>query len=93
MIIFAACGKVGGMSSKELTTKEAAAQLGESDRLVRLWCQQERFPNARRVAHPRGDYWLIPAGDLARFVKPRPGPVPKPPDEQPAKASRKRRKS
>lgn len=65
------------MSSKELTTSEAAARLGESDRLVRLWCQQGRFPNARLVEHPRGDYWTIPARDLEGFVKPKPGPKPK----------------
>jgi len=65
------------MSTEELTTGEAAARLGESDRLVRLWCKQGRFPNARLVSHPRGDYWTIPAGDLKTFVKPKPGPVPK----------------
>jgi hypothetical protein len=65
------------MNGKELTTSEAAATLGESDRLVRLWCQQGRFPNARRVKHPRGDYWVIPTSDLKDFVKPKPGPVPK----------------
>jgi hypothetical protein len=77
LIIFAACGKVRGMSTKELTTSEAAARLDESNRLVRLWCQQGRFPHARRVEHPRGDYWIIPAGDLQGFVKPKPGPAPK----------------
>jgi hypothetical protein len=65
------------MSTEELTTSEAAARLGESDRLVRLWCKQGRFPNARLVSHPRGDYWTIPASDLKSFVKPKPGPVPK----------------
>jgi hypothetical protein len=65
------------MSVEELTTSKAAARLGESDRLVRLWCKQGRFPNARLVEHPRGDYWVIPAGDLKTFVKPKPGPVPK----------------
>ncbi|MDQ3252638.1 MAG: helix-turn-helix domain-containing protein [Acidobacteriota bacterium] len=65
------------MAIEELTTREAAARLDESDRLVRLWCQQGRFPHARRVEHPRGDYWAIPASDLKGFVKPKPGPVPK----------------
>lgn len=65
------------MSANELTTTQAAAHLGESDRLVRLWCQQGRFPNARRVEHPRGDYWVIPTGDLKDFIKPKPGPKPK----------------
>jgi hypothetical protein len=66
------------MSKEELTTGEAAVRLGESDRLVRLWCKQGRFPNARLVSHPRGDYWTIPVGDLKTFVKPKPGPAPKP---------------
>ena len=65
------------MATKELTTREAAARLDESDRLVRLWCQQGRFPNARRVEHPRGDYWTIPLQDVEGFIKPKTGPVPK----------------
>jgi hypothetical protein len=65
------------MDKSELTTKEAATQLDESERLVRLWCQQGRFPNARRVEHPRGDYWIIPVDDTKNFMKPKPGPVPK----------------
>jgi hypothetical protein len=65
------------MATKELTTREAAAHLDESDRLVRLWCQQGRFPNARRVEHPRGDYWTIPLQDVKGFIKPKTGPVPK----------------
>jgi hypothetical protein len=82
------------MSVEELTTSEAAARLGESDRLVRLWCQQGRFPNARLIKHPRGDYWAIPAKDLKDFVKPKPGPVPKSKgDTQPkSKAAKKRGK-
>ena len=65
------------MATKELTTREAAAHLDESDRLVRLWCQQGRFPHARRVEHPRGDYWIIPLQDVEGFIKPKTGPVPK----------------
>jgi hypothetical protein len=65
------------MAEKELTTREAAERLGESDRLVRLWCQQGRFTGAHLVTHPRGDYWLIPEGNLTNFVKPKPGPIPK----------------
>jgi len=71
-----------GMSTEGLTTREAAARLDESERLVRLWCQQGRFPHARRVEHPRGDYWVIPAGDIKGFVKPKPGPAPKAKPEQ-----------
>ncbi len=78
MIIFAACGNVRHMSKSELTTKEAAARLEQSERLVRLWCQQGRFPSARRVEHPRGDYWVIPLNDVVTFTKPKPGPTPKP---------------
>jgi hypothetical protein len=65
------------MAESELTTRQAAERLGESDRLVRLWCQQRRFPGARMVEHPRGDYWVIPERALKNFVKPKPGPVPK----------------
>ncbi len=62
-----------GMSTEGLTTREAAARLDESERLVRLWCQQGRFPHARRVEHPRGDYWVIPESDLVNFEKPKMG--------------------
>jgi|GEM_PF-1659516 len=73
--------------SDELTTKQAAERLGESDRVVRLWCAGGRFPNARRVEHPRGDYWVIPTGDLKNFVKPKPGPVPKAKEEAALKSA------
>ena len=65
------------MTENELTTRQAAERLGESDRVVRLWCQQGRFASAHLVEHPRGDYWAIPENDLKNFVKPKPGPVPK----------------
>lgn len=65
------------MEKEELTTRQAAEKLDESGRVIRLWCQQGRFPNAHLVQHPRGDYWSIPASDLIGFVKPKPGPKPK----------------
>ena len=64
------------MAKSELMTREAAKRLGESERLVRLWCKQGRFPHARLVAHPRGDYWVIPERDLKGFDKPKPGRMP-----------------
>ena len=81
------------MSTETLTTSEAAERLGESVRLVRLWCQQGRFPGAELVEHPRGDYWTIPARDLKTFVKPKPGPAPKPKADAPKPARRSSRKS
>jgi hypothetical protein len=77
---------------KEMTTRQTAERLEESDRLIRLWCQQGRFPNAHLEKHPRGDYWLIPESDLDGFVKPKPGPVPKPKAEEATKP-RKRTKA
>ena len=61
---------------ERLATRQAAQRRGESNRLVRLWCQKGRFPGARLVGHPRTDYWLIPVRDLKDFVKPKPGPAP-----------------
>ena len=70
------------MSERELTTSEAAARLEADARLVRLWCQQGRFRNARLVEHPRGDYWVIPESALVGFEKPKMGRPPKPKEEK-----------
>jgi Helix-turn-helix domain len=64
---------------KELTTTEAATQLGVAVVTVRLWCKQGRFPGARSVETPRGPVWYIPENEL-RGVEPR-KPGPKPPAE------------
>jgi hypothetical protein len=77
------------MSEKGLTTTEAAAHLRVDARLVRLWCQQGRFKDARLVEHPRGDYWLIPESNLNGFVPPKMGRPPKAKAETGSKASKK----
>jgi hypothetical protein len=60
-----------------VTIKQAAEILGVPAPTVKLWCQQGRFPNARRQDTPRGPVWLIPAGDLEGFVPPKRGRPPK----------------
>lgn len=55
---------------KELTTKELAERLNTAERVARRWCEENRFPNARKEQSPRGDYWLIPESDLENFQKP-----------------------
>jgi len=62
----------------DLTTSEVATRLGKENRLVRLWCQQGRFPNARAEETPRGPVWYIPESDLKGFTAPTMGRPPKP---------------
>ncbi len=58
------------MADQELTTTEVAERLKAADVTVRLWCRQGRFPNARLVEHPRGDYWVIPESEVKKFEPP-----------------------
>ncbi len=64
------------MADQELTTTEVAGRLKAADVTVRLWCRQGRFPNARLVEHPRGDYWLIPESEVKKFEPPQMGRPP-----------------
>ncbi len=58
------------MSRAELTTSQAAEQLGVGKSTVNLWCRQGRFPNAYAREEARGPVWYIPAGDLEGFTPP-----------------------
>lgn len=58
---------------KELTTKELAEKFKVAERVARRWCENGRFPNARKEQTPRGDYWLIPEIDTKNFVLPNRG--------------------
>jgi hypothetical protein len=61
------------MADQELTTTQVAERLKAADVTVRLWCRQGRFPNARLVEHPRGDYWVIPESEVKKFEPPQMG--------------------
>ena len=76
--------------SDELTTADVARRLDRPERTVRLWCKQGRFPGARSVTTPRGDYWLIPADDLKNFQEPERGRPAKAKAEAKPKRQRKR---
>jgi Helix-turn-helix domain len=60
----------------DLTTEEVAKRLSEREAksiprdTVKHWCQQGRFPNARRIGSGRRGYWLIPQSDLDSFSLP-----------------------
>ena len=61
-----------------LTTTQAAALLSERGKAVKAdtvkhWCQQGRFPNAKRVGGTRRGYWLVPKADLEAFELPKVG--------------------
>jgi hypothetical protein len=58
------------MTDMMLSSKTAAERLGASERTVRLWCQQGRFPHAQRLDTLRGPVWLIPERDVATFERP-----------------------
>lgn len=49
---------------KKLTTTEAAEILGAAESTIRKRCIKGKFPNAEKIIHPRGDYWVIPESDL-----------------------------
>ena len=72
------------MAEAELTSTQVAERLEVSPATVRLWCAQGRFKQARLVAHPRGDYWVIPESELKTFTPPKMG---RPPKAQPAGAA------
>ena len=76
----------------DLTSSQVADRLGKDKRLVRLWCQQGRFPNAYTEETPRGPVWMIPEGDLVGFEPPPMGRPPKPKDEKASKVSKKGKK-
>lgn len=49
---------------KKLTVAEVAKILEASPATVTTYCREKKFPRAEKIFHPRGDYWLIPEGDL-----------------------------
>ena len=49
---------------KLLSVKEVANKLTAAESTIRNHCADGTFPNAYKVFHPRGDYWLIPESDL-----------------------------
>jgi hypothetical protein len=76
------CSKKGLVSvaegdQKMLTVSEVAQRLGESDRTVRNWVNQNLFPGAMLEKSPRGPYWMIPETALRSFEKPPRGRPPK----------------
>jgi hypothetical protein len=73
---------------KDLTTAQAAKELNVAPVTVRLWCRQNRFPNAYSEETPRGVVWYIPPGDLKGVTPQKPGPKPK--AEKPPRRSRKK---
>lgn len=50
-----------------LTVREVAERTGASQRSVRLWAQQGKFPGAKLEDSPAGSYWLIPETALDGF--------------------------
>ena len=70
--------------AKELTTKQIAEEYKVAERAVRRWCENGKFPNARKEQTPRGDYWLVPDTDLKGFTAPESG---RPKSDNPSKAA------
>jgi excisionase family DNA binding protein len=75
-------GKLRVMAKKAspvmLTVREVAERTGASQRSVRLWAQQGKFPGARLEDSPAGSYWVIPATALDGFELRGRGRPPKP---------------
>lgn len=54
-----------GMAGHWLDTAEAADVFGVSDKTIRRWCSDGRFPNARKTSGDTGE-WRIPAAEVYR---------------------------
>ena len=59
---------------KTLTVAEIAKQLDRDRSTVLRWIQSGKFPNARLEKSRTLSYWVVPASDIAGFIKPIPGP-------------------
>lgn len=59
---------------REFTISETAERFKRDRSSVLRWIQSNKFPNARLVTSPLGDYWMIPESDLDNFEIPRRGP-------------------
>lgn len=77
------------MGKGELTSSQAAEQLGVAHSTVRAWCNKGVFPHARREETIAGSFWAIPESDLSEFKPPERGRPLKPK----AEASKKKRGS
>jgi len=79
-----------------LTVKEVSEITGAAENSIRVWLNDEteklkRFPHARRVSTPRGDYWEIPESDIAGYQNPGRGRPRKPKTEGAKKTSASKR--
>lgn len=60
-------GDVDGVevAGRWLDTAEAGEVLGVSEKTIRRWCSDGRFPNARKTSGDTGE-WRIPAAEIYR---------------------------
>jgi hypothetical protein len=50
---------------KKLTVIQVAERLEASRGTISRMCRQGKFPNAKKIESPIGDYWEIPENDLS----------------------------
>lgn len=50
--------------ASNLTVREIADRTGAAIATVSRWCRIGKFPNARKVTTPIGEYWEVPETDL-----------------------------
>ena len=58
---------------KEFTIAQLAEKFQRDRSSILRWIQSGKFPNARLITSPLGEYWIIPAGDIENFKLPTPG--------------------
>ncbi len=58
---------------KTFTIMKIANQYNRSRVAVQNWIEQGKFPNARKVISPAGEYWEVPFDDLINFTPPKRG--------------------
>lgn len=58
---------------KTFTILKIAKHYNRSRVAVQNWIEQGKFPNARKVVSPVGEYWEVPVDDLVEFRPPKRG--------------------
>lgn len=51
------------LAMKKLTIREIHEKTGIAVPTLSRWCRKGKFPNAKKITSPSGEYWEIPEAD------------------------------